>query len=90
MLASGFLGLGGIVFTAIWVNGSGAVGEALGSTVVFGLLGVVLQALAFRLLDLVTPGDMAELVTQRESHPAALVAAAAQAAVSLVVVASIA
>jgi len=33
---------------------------------------------------------MAELVTQREFHPAALVAAAAQVAVSLVVVASIA
>jgi len=90
VLASGFLGLGGIVFAAIWANGSGSLGAALGWTVVFGLLGVVLQAVAFRLLDLVTPGDLAELVTQREFHPAALVAAAAQVAVSLVVIASIA
>jgi hypothetical protein len=90
VLASGFLGLGGIVFAAIWANGSGSLGEALGWTVVFGLLGVVLQAVAFRLLDLVTPGDLAELVTEREFHPAALVAAAAQVAVSLVVIASIA
>ena len=58
--------------------------------VVFGVLGVLLQALAFRLLDLVTPGDMAELVTQREFHPASVVAAAVQLAVSLIVVASIA
>ncbi|CAN7310988.1 DUF350 domain-containing protein [Terrabacter sp. LjRoot27] len=90
VLAAGFLGLGLVVFAAIWTNGTGSLGVALGWSVVFGLLGVVLQALAFRLLDLVTPGDMAELVTQRDFHPASIVAAAVQLAVSLIVVASIA
>ncbi|WP_020142769.1 DUF350 domain-containing protein [Terracoccus sp. 273MFTsu3.1] len=90
VLAAGLLGLGLVVFAAIWTNGTGSLGVALGWSVVFGLLGVVLQALAFRLLDLVTPGDMAELVTQRDFHPASIVAAAVQLAVSLIVVASIA
>ncbi|NUO35967.1 MAG: DUF350 domain-containing protein [Terrabacter sp.] len=90
VLAAGFVGLGVIVFAAIWTNGSGSLGVALGWTIVFGLLGVVLQAVAFRLLDLVTPGDMAQLVTEREFHPASVVAAAVQVAVSLTVVASIA
>ncbi|WP_330474045.1 DUF350 domain-containing protein [Terrabacter sp. C0L_2] len=90
VLAAGLLGLGFVVFAAIWTNATGSLGVALGWTVVFGVLGVLLQALAFRLLDLVTPGDMAELVTQREFHPASVVAAAVQLAVSLIVVASIA
>lgn len=89
VLAAGFLGLGLVVFAAIWTNGTGSLGVALGWSVVFGLLGVVLQAVAFRLLDLVTPGDMAVLVTQRDFHPASIVAAAVQVAVSLIVVASI-
>lgn len=90
VLAAGLVGLGLVVFAAIWTNASGSLGVALGWTVVFGVLGVVLQALAFRLLDLVTPGDMAQLVTERAFHPASVVAAAVQLAVSLVVVASIA
>ena len=52
VLAAGFLGLGLVVFAAIWTNGTGSLGVALGWSVVFGLLGVVLQAVAFRLLAL--------------------------------------
>ncbi|OLP72792.1 hypothetical protein BJM39_25690 [Salmonella enterica subsp. enterica serovar Javiana] len=89
VLAAGFLGLGGIVFTAIWTNGQSGFGAALGWTVAFGLLGVVLQGAAFRLLDAVTPGDMAAMVVDRVFHPASVVAAASQVAVSLIVVASI-
>ncbi|MCU1538795.1 MAG: rane protein [Humibacillus sp.] len=90
MLAAGFVGLGGVVFTSIWTNGDSGLGSALLWTAAFGLLGVVLQAVAFRLLDLVTPGDMGAMVVERGFHPASLVAAAAQLAVSLVVTASIA
>jgi uncharacterized protein DUF350 len=55
VLGSAFASLGGIVFTAIWTNGESGFGAALVWTVAFGLLGVLLQAAAFRLLDLVTP-----------------------------------
>lgn len=87
---SGILGLGLIVFTSIWVNADASFGHALAWTIAFGLLGVLIQAVAFRLLDLVTPDDLAAATMRREFHPASLVAGATQLAVSLVVVASIA
>lgn len=90
VLAAGFTGLGAIIFTAIWTNGQAGFGSAFGWTVAFGLLGVALQAIAFRLLDLLTPGDMAAMVTQKTFHPASIVAAAAQLAVSAIVAAAIA
>lgn len=90
VLSAGFVGLGLIVFTAIWTNGESGFGAALGWSAAFGILGVVLQAAAFRLLDLATPGELSHMVVERELHPAALVAGALQVAVSLVVVASIA
>lgn len=90
VLAAAFVGLGLIVFTAIWTNGVNGLGSALGWTLAFGVLGVLLQGLAFRLLDAMTPGDMAAMVVEPDFHPASIVAAAAHLAISLVVVASIA
>jgi uncharacterized membrane protein YjfL (UPF0719 family) len=90
VVAAAFVGLGLVVFTAIWTNATAGFGSALGWTITFGVLGVLLQALAFRLLDLATPGDMSAMVVEQAFHPASLVAAAGHLAVSLVVVASIA
>ena len=90
VLAAAFASLGGIVFTAIWTNGESGFGEALVWTIVFGLLGVLLQAVAFRILDLATPGDMSAMVVEKAFHPASIVAAGAMVAVSLIVIASIA
>ena len=90
VLAAGFTGLGAIAFTAIWTNGAEGFGSALGWTAAFGLLGVLLQAAAFRLLDLLTPGNMAAMVCEVAFHPAVLVAASSQLAVSAIVAASIA
>ncbi len=88
--ASGILGLGLVVYTAIWHHADASVGEALGYTIVFGLFGVVVQAVAFRLVDIVMPDDLAATAMETTFHPATLVPAATQIAVSLVVVASIA
>jgi uncharacterized membrane protein YjfL (UPF0719 family) len=88
--AAGLLGLGFIVFTAIWTNGDSSFGDALGWTIAFGLLGVVMQAVAFRLLDLFTPDDLPEILMRPQFHPASIVAAAAQLATSLVIVACVA
>lgn len=89
VVACGFLGLGLVVFTAIWTNGEARLGSALGWTVAFGLLGVFLQALAGALLEVLTPGRMRDVLVARELHPASIVMGSAQIAVSLVVVASI-
>jgi uncharacterized membrane protein YjfL (UPF0719 family) len=89
VLAAGFLGQGAIVFASIWTNATSAFGQALLYTVVFGILGVLLQAVAFVVLDLITPGKLGSHVMEVAFHPASLVLAAAQLAVALIVVASI-
>jgi len=89
VLAAGFLGQGAVVFAAIWTNATSGFGTALAYTVVFGILGVVLQAAAFVVLDLITPGRLGGHVTEVAFHPASLVLAAVQLAVAGIVVASI-
>jgi uncharacterized membrane protein YjfL (UPF0719 family) len=88
-LASGFLGQGLIVFASIWTNATSGFGKALLYTVVFGLLGVVLQAVAFLVLDLITPGKLGEHLMESAFHPASLVSAAVQLSVAIIIVASI-
>jgi uncharacterized membrane protein YjfL (UPF0719 family) len=88
--ASACIGQGGIIFTTIWAHAGAGFGDALAWTVTFGLLGIVLQTLAFLLLDLVTPGKLGELVCKSTFHPSSIVTAATQLAVSLIVIASIA
>jgi uncharacterized membrane protein YjfL (UPF0719 family) len=90
VLSAGFLGLGAIVFTAIWTNATSGFGDALLWTVVFGVAGVLLQALAFVVLDLLTPGRLGDVVCLVPFHPASLVTASSQLAVSAIIVASIA
>ena len=89
VLAAGFLAQGAVVFTTIWTNATSGFGRALLYTVVFGVLGVVLQAGAFVALDLLTPGKLGHLVTEVGFHPASLVSAAAQLSVAAIIVASI-
>jgi uncharacterized membrane protein YjfL (UPF0719 family) len=89
VLAAGFLAQGAVVFAAIWTNATSGFGEALLWTVVFGVLGVVLQAVAFVVLDLITPGKLGSYLTEVAFHPASLVFAAVQLAVAAIVVAAI-
>jgi uncharacterized membrane protein YjfL (UPF0719 family) len=88
-LAAGFLGQGAIIFATIWTNATSGFGKALLYTVVFGMLGVLLQAVAFLVLDLITPGRLGTHLMEPGFHPASLVSAAAQLAVAAIIVASI-
>ena len=49
----------------------------------------MLQAVAFVVLDLITPGRLGEHLTEKAFHPASLVSAAVQLAVAAIIVASI-
>ena len=89
VLASVFLGQGAIAFTTIWTNGTSGFGDALLDTVVFGLVGIALQVVAFFVLDLLTPGKLGQHLVEVGFHPASLVSAASTLAVSGIVVASI-
>ncbi len=84
-----FLGLGAIEAVAIYTNGAANFGSAFGWTAGFGVLGIVLQAVSFVVLDAVTPGSLRDIAVADRFHPGALVAAASLLAVSLVVCASI-
>src|SRR5690606_19916247 len=56
LVSANLLGVGIIVATAIWTS-QGAIGAALASSAVYGVIGLAAMALAFLLLDLVTPGE---------------------------------
>ncbi len=88
-LAAGFIGQGAIAFTTIWTNATSGFGDALVDTVVFGLVGVALQVVAFFVLDVLTPGKLGHMLVQVPFHPASLVSAASTLAVSAIIVASI-
>ena len=88
-LAAGFLGQGAIVFASIWTNATSGFGRALLYTVVFGILGVVLQAVAFVALDVLVPGRLGQHLMEPAFHPASLISAAVQLAVAAIIVASI-
>ncbi|NEK58696.1 DUF350 domain-containing protein [Geodermatophilus sabuli] len=89
VLGTGFLGQGAVVFAAIWTNATNGFGDALLWTVVFGVLGVLLQGLAFLVLDVLIPGKLGSHVTEAAFHPSSLVLAAVQLSVAAIVVASI-
>ncbi|MFD0683279.1 DUF350 domain-containing protein [Actinomadura fibrosa] len=85
LLSAKLLGVGAIVTTAI-VTSDDDLGQGLVDTTVYGLLGIVLMALAFLLLDMFTPGKLgATLVEGAAVHPAGWVVAAADLAVAAIV-----
>jgi uncharacterized membrane protein YjfL (UPF0719 family) len=80
-----------VLFTAIWTNGETDLGWALGWTVSFGVLGVLLNALMLFVIDLVTPGNLRQVICEPGPvRPLAYVAAATSLSVAAIVCASIA
>jgi uncharacterized membrane protein YjfL (UPF0719 family) len=92
MLASALLGLGAIVTTAI-ATSDDELGAGLADTAGYGVLGIVLMALSFLLVDVLVPGRLGRLgrmLTDPTPHPAAWVTAAANIAVAAITAAAIA
>jgi uncharacterized membrane protein YjfL (UPF0719 family) len=89
LLAANQLGIAAIVFTAIFTSYDDF-GEGLASTVLFGLIGIVIMGVAFLVLDLMTPGKLGEVICAPERHPAALVSAASHFGAALIICACIA
>ncbi|WP_026925035.1 DUF350 domain-containing protein [Glycomyces arizonensis] len=69
LLASNTLGVGLIVVGAIWAS-EGNLAEGIVSTLVFGVIGLVAMAVAFIVLDLLTPGKLGDIVCSDETQPA--------------------
>lgn len=91
ILSSSTIANGLVIFTALWTNIATGLGTAVVWTLVFGVLGLVLQVVAFVLVDAVVPGRLADVIFEHDRvHPAAWVMASAHLAVAGIVVASIA
>ena len=88
LLIANQLGVAGIVFTAIITSYPSFV-KGLASTVLFGLIGLGIMALAFAVLDWLTPGRLGAVICSDEPHPAARVSAATHFGAALIVCACI-
>lgn len=88
LLSSNMLAVAIIVVTAIRSSYDG-LGEGLLSSAVYGLLGIVIMAVCFVVIDAFTPGRLGDLVTHAERHPAAWVGASSHVSVALIVAAAI-
>ncbi len=86
--AAGMIAVGGIVATAI-ASADGSLGEGLAETAGYGGAGVAMLALAFVVIDLITPGRLGDMVQEEGEQPAAYMTAAALIAVGAIVAASI-
>ena len=88
LLSSNMLAVAIIVVTAIRSSYDG-LGEGLVSSAVYGLLGIVIMAVCFVVIDAFTPGRLGDLVTDGQRHPAAWVGASSHVSVALIVAAAI-
>ena len=88
VLGSNLLGIGAIVTSAI-LSSEDQFGRGIASTFGYGILGLILMALSFVVVDLLTPGKLGALVTDREPHPAAWVTAATHLAIAAITAAAI-
>ncbi len=88
--ATGLASLGLILWFSIYFTGAGW--DGLDDAAIFGLVGVVAQALGFFILDLLIPGKLADHCfdgVDARVHPAAFVTAGIQLSVALVICASL-
>ena len=88
LLGANHLSLAIIVVTAI-LTSADDLAQGLVDSLVYGLVGVVLQAVALRLLDAFVPGHLRALVTETRSTPAAWAVASSLVAIGAVNAAAI-
>ncbi|GGP37257.1 DUF350 domain-containing protein [Saccharothrix coeruleofusca] len=86
--AAGLFSMALIVVVAIY-SSAGKLDEGLLSALVFGLVGIVVQVLAVRLLEWVTRLDIGSLIESDRFAPASAVVASAHVALGLVVAVAI-
>lgn len=86
--ASGMLSMAFIVVVAIF-NSASDLTEGLITSLVYGLLGIIVQVIAMRLLEWATRIDVGSTIESERFAPASVVVAAAHIALGLVIAAGI-
>ena len=88
LVSSNLLGVGIIVTSAIAAS-EDAVLAGLVSTLVYGVLGLLLMGLSFLVVDLLTPGSLGALLVESTPHPAAWVTGTSHLVVAAIVSAAL-
>ncbi|MGW5672426.1 DUF350 domain-containing protein [Micromonospora sp. NPDC003776] len=88
LLASNLAGVGTIVVAAIAASADDFVLGLVGAAA-YGILGLVIMAAAFLLLDMATPGKLGEILVDPEPHPAVWVSAVVHLATGAIIAAAI-
>lgn len=88
LASANVLAVAGIITTAI-VTADDDLGRGIADALVYGLLGIALLAASFKVLDRLTPGDLAQICTDPQGTPAVYVTAAFQVALGAVLAAAI-
>lgn len=88
LLASNLAGVGTIVVAAIAASEDDFVLGLVGAAS-YGILGLVIMAAAFLLLDVATPGRLGEILVDPEPHPAVWVSAVVHLASGAIIAAAI-
>lgn len=86
--ASGLFGVGLIVTVSILTSHDDFVTGIL-DTLGYGVLGILLMAVAFKVTDLCTPGDLGATVVEERFHPAAVITAVVKVVVGMAIAAAI-
>jgi uncharacterized membrane protein YjfL (UPF0719 family) len=88
VVASGLVAIATINVTAI-ITSHDDLDKGLVYAGTFGLVGIVLLAISFVVVDKFTPGELGEIVCSPERHPAVVVTVANHVAVGAIVAAAI-
>lgn len=89
IVAAGLLAIGAVVTSAITASIDDSLLEGLGQAAGYGLGGIVLQALGFLAVELITPGRLGQVIHERTLAPVAVVLAAFSIALGAILSASI-
>lgn len=88
LASSGLLAIGVIVVTAI-LTSDDSFGRGIADAAGYGLLGIALLAVSFKVVDALTPGDLGFICTDAEPHPAVWVTAVSHLVMGAVLAAAI-
>ncbi|PSK64199.1 hypothetical protein B0E53_03839 [Micromonospora sp. MH33] len=88
LLASNLAGVGIIVVAAIAASADDFALGLVGASA-YGILGLVIMAASFLLLDMATPGKLGEILVDPEPHPAVWVSAVVHLATGAIIAAAI-
>ncbi|EHN09120.1 hypothetical protein PAI11_40720 [Patulibacter medicamentivorans] len=88
VLASGLIANTATIVVAI-LSSNDELDKGLVDAAGYGLLGVILIGLVFKVVDLLTPGDLGAMVADDDHHPAVWITVVTHLAVGAIVAASI-